>query len=84
MKILKKCKCEKRKKDKKSNKKNKKSCNSNQYSEAIIPPCAEYLENENVLLLNGELIYRNANKLYAFIKSAGFGFYILVITSLVW
>ncbi len=66
---MKKCNCKKHRKHKKTSDKKRKSCNQNPYSEAVIPPCAEYLKNDNVLLINGDLLYINNNKLYAFISS---------------
>lgn len=66
---MKKYNCKKHRKNKKTNDKKKKSCNSNPYSGAVIPPCAEYLKNDNVLLINGDLLYINNNKIYAFISS---------------
>ena len=70
---MKKCKCKKDRKcrgSKKTNKQRKSQCNPNPFADAVIPPCAEYLENENILVLDGELIYRNANKIYTFITTS--------------
>lgn len=70
---MKKCKCKKDRKcrgSKKTNKQKKSQCNPNPFADAVIPPCAEYLENENVLVLDGELIYRSVNKIYVFITTS--------------
>lgn len=66
---MKKYNCKKHRKSKKLNDEKGKSCNPNPYSKAVIPPCAEYLKNDNVLLINNDMLYINNNKIYAFISS---------------
>lgn len=44
-----------------------KNNNCNPFDGAKIPPCSEFLSNINPIIKDGELIFRNYNKIYCFI-----------------
>ena len=47
-------------------KKNKKHCKC-KFQDFKLPPCAEFLGNINPIIGNGNIIYRNNNRLYFFL-----------------
>lgn len=54
-------------KKKRKNRKNK-NCKSNPFEGYKLPPCAQYLGNTNPLVKDGEVLYRNLNRLYLFLS----------------
>lgn len=44
--------------------------NCNKYVDAKLPPCANFLGNNNPIIKNGKLIFRNMNRLYYFIATS--------------
>ena len=48
-------------------KKRYKSCNFNKFSNFTIPPCAEFLGNNNPFVKDGKFIYKNLNRVYFFL-----------------
>lgn len=48
-------------------KKRKKKCNCDRFEDFSIPPCAKFLGNNNPLIKDGKIIYRNLNRLYFFL-----------------
>lgn len=54
-------------KKKRKNRKNK-NCKSNPFEGYKLPPCAQYLGNTNPLFKDGEVLYRNLNRLYLFLS----------------
>lgn len=54
------------KKKKKNKCKNRNKCN--EFNDFTIPPCAQYLGNNNPIIHNGKIIYRNNNRLYFFLS----------------
>lgn len=49
-------------------KKNKKKCRCNYFSDFEVPPCAKFLGNNNPIVKDGKVIYRNDNRLYFFLS----------------
>lgn len=66
---MKNCKDKKTGKHKKQEDEEKKKCNPNPYSEGELPPCSDYLGNPYPLIINGKYIFKNDNRIYAFITT---------------
>ena len=49
-------------------KKHNKNCNKDKFSDYKIPPCAKFLGSVNPLIKDGEVIYRNYNRVYCFLS----------------
>ena len=62
-------------------KKNKKHCKC-KFQDFKLPPCAEFLGNINPIIGNGNIIYRNNNRLYFFLCFNGFYQPLLFISTL--
>lgn len=57
------------KKDNRSSKANdKRSCNP--YLGGVIPPCYQFLGNDNPIIKDGRLIYKNHNRLFLFLSTS--------------
>ena len=48
--------------------KKKKKCGCNYFDDFKLPPCAEFLGNNNPIVKDGQIIYRNNNRLYFFLS----------------
>lgn len=48
--------------------KKKKKCKCNDFDDFKLPPCAKFLGNNNPIVKDGKLIYRNNNRLYFFLS----------------
>ncbi|PAB58168.1 hypothetical protein, partial [Anaeromicrobium sediminis] len=44
--------------------------NCNPYEGGKIPPCSAFLSNDNPIIKDGKVIYRNENRLFYFIRTA--------------
>ena len=53
---------------KKRKKKCKNNCNCDPLENFQLPPCAKFLGSPNPLVRDGEIIYRNLNRLYFFLS----------------